>query len=437
MRKQLLTMLHHYKKVLFALSLIALTVGACKKNISSDAPLPNSYYPSVIIGSDNFVLYGIDPHTGSRNWEFSMPADTFAVASNFKHFKPSPLVYNDMVYQVAVNSDTIYKLNGFTGKLVKKMVLPGHSAVSLPGHFFTCMATPIADGNLIYLATSNDTLYAIDTGTGAIKWKFGNLTNDHSGFVASPVIYNGKIYVASQGLVGSNNAHVYCLDKTTGPDASGFPIWDWPGLGVTSTALFISSPTISYPHLYIGGASDSNMYSINLNPPVVAGVTPTVGLLHWTFKTNGNIMSSPTSYAGMCIFGCNDFNLYCVDTQTGAQRWKFPTGSQINSSPIISNQVVYVGSYDYYLYAVNIISGMQKWRFKTKGLIKSSPLPYNGSVYVGSYDGYLYAVDSAQGTLKWNYKINGYIQSSPAIDDYSGIQYNSAVSGYNTHGTNN
>lgn len=416
-------MLYRLKSTFLLLAAIGIAFAACKKKMSSDNPLPTSYYPSIVISSDNMVVYGIDPGTGKKNWEFGMP-DT-GTAPSF--FKPSPLVYHDMVYMCHVFSDTVYKVNGRTGALVSKLYFPGY-----PAHSFGVIATPIAEGNLLYLATTNDTVYAIDTGTGAIQWRFG-AANDMTPYVSSPVIYNNNIYVASTG------GHVYCMDKLNGPDATtGLPIWDYPGWGTTSTTSFLSSPTVSKPYLYIGGAIDSNVYCIYLDAPVPpTPPTPLVGVARWQYKAMGNVNSSPTSYAGKCIFGCNDFNLYCVDTQTGATVWKYPTTSQINSSPIISNQVVYVGSYDYNLYAINIINGHKKWNFATKGLIKSSPVPYNGRVYVGSYDGYLYAVDSANGILKWQYKVNGNIECSPAIDDYSGNQYNSGISGYNTSGNNN
>lgn len=412
--------------------------AACKKKMSSDAPLPDTYFPVVAMSSDNFVLYGLNPATLERVWEFSMPPDTFNVQAQHKILKPSPLVYGDFIYQAAVNSDTIYKINAKTGKLYKKMWLPGHTQVNPPFHFFTVMATPVADGSLIYLATTNDTIYAIDTGTAAIKWRYGSPLKDGSGFVSAPVIYKDKLYVAYQGM--GNNGHVYCLDKNNGPDASGNCIWDYPGVGVSNTTgRYVSSPTVSYPYLYIGGYMDSTVYCIYMDPPPSSSTPPVpeIGKLKWTYKTNGNILSSPTAYAGMCIVGSNDFYVYCLDSFTAGVRWKFKTNSQVNSSPIISNQVCYIGSYDYNLYAINIINGLQKWRFSTKGLIKSSPVPYKGSVYVGSYDGYIYRVDSAFGTLQNSFKINGNIQSSPAVNDYSGIQYNSGVSGFNTSGNNN
>jgi outer membrane protein assembly factor BamB len=422
-------------------AIAALFFTACKKKFSSDNPLPTSNYPSVVISSDNNIVYGIDPTTGKPNWQYSMPNNT---GSTSPAFKPSPLVYHNAVYMVSAATDTIYKLDANTGKLIKKLLVTGNP-------FFTMIATPIADNNLLYLATTNDTLYAIDTGTGAIKWKFG--AQDNSSFNSSPVILNNNIYVATVGAgiigAGSVNGHVYCLDKSNGPDLNNQPIWDYPGQGVVSNASFISSPAISAPYIYVGSASDSNMYCIYLTPPPPLPTpppVPLVGVARWTYKTGGNILSSPTCYAGICIFGSNDFYVYCLDTNlvsimrpsTSNFRWKFRTNGQVKSSPIISNQVVYAGSFDYNLYAINIINGQKKWAYQTKALIKSSPIPYNGRVYVGSYDNYLYAVDTAMGILKWSFYVNGNIECSPAINDLSGTnQINSGISGYNTSGNTN
>jgi len=439
-------MSHRLSSILLSLAIASFLFAACGKKFSSDKPIPVSYYPSVIISSDNYVVYAINPSTGLKNWQFSMPWDS--VGASGAPFKPSAIVYHERVYLTAANSDTVYKLNANTGVLIAKLTVSGHTTVPFPSHFFTIVGTPIADGNLLYLATTNDTLYAIDTGTGATKWKFGTTGTDMSPFYASPVIYNNNIYVASLGSnpIGGNGGHIYCINKTSGPDVNGNPIWDYPGLDSFSYASFISSPSISSPFIYAGSVSDSNMYSIFLNPPPppVAGTVPIPCPLHWTFKTGGNIYSSPTTYAGICIFGSDDFNVYCLDTAVSsiakhAARWICPTGGQVRSSPIISNQSVYVASYDYYLYSLRIIDGrVPNWKYKTKGLIKSSPLPYNGSVYVASYDNYIYSVDTARGSLKWNYYVGGNIECSPCIDDLSSSnQINSGISGYNTAtGTN-
>ncbi len=413
---------------LLSLTIVSLLFTECKKKYSSDDPLPTSYYPSIIINSDNMVFYGIDPVTGKKNWEFSLPHLSGVPTTVFT---PSPLLYNGMLYLTAINSDTVYKVDARTGLLVKKLTpCSGYGTIPTTSglHYFTVIATPVADGNTIYLPTTNDTMYAIDTGTGNIKWKYAS-GSDLSPLASSPTVFNGNVYYASTG------GHVYCLNKTTGPDVAGLPVWDYPGPGIVLTPMpsFISSPAICAPFLFLGSVTDSNMYCIFLTPPTPALATARMNVSRWTFKTGGAITGSPTAFAGKCIFGSTDFYVYCVDTTTATAVWTHRTNSRINSSAIIDNQTVYIGSDDYNLYALNIINGNVKWGapFNTSGALKSSPLPYNGMIYIGSYDGNLYAVDSAQGTLKWKYYINGNIESSPVINDLTGNNTNvSQVSGF-------
>ena len=439
-----------------ALSLLAtsLLFTACKKQSSTDTPLPTNYYPSVIINSDNQVVYAFDPVTGNKNWEFGMYNPTnyllLSPAVNI-YFTPSPLLYNGMVYITYVQrnagaTDTIFKVNSKTGVLVKK-IIPNYT------ESFNIQATPVASGNFIYVAADNGHLFAIDTGTGTTHWEFiadGPL-------VSSPTIYGNNVYFAS--LAGT----VYSIDKNLGP--AGTANWSYqpqrqgdtaflkngynhsdstnlPSLrgNTTTCAAFVSSPAIAPPYLYIGSISDSNMYCIYLTN--TGSPSASTGIERWRFKTGGGIYSSPAAYAGNCIFGGSDFRIYCLDSTIDPMmklivpdhRWIDSAHSSVYSSPYVANQVVYVGSHDYNLYALNIIDGGLKWKFTTKGLVKSSPLSYNGMLYVGSYDKFLYAVDTGTGTLKWSKDVNGQIEGSPVIDDLTGRSYNSGISGYNNGG---
>ncbi len=382
-------------KALLLAGITTFILASCGKKSSSDDPLTPSYSPSVVIGSDNNILYAYTPSSGEKNWEVSLPASIFA----------SPLVYRGSVYVGVVNYltsigsyDTLYKINSRTGAITKKLTITPHQT-------FAIKATPIASDALIYLATTNDTLYAIDTGTAAVSWKFGATAP----LVSSPTVYLDKIYFAS------TDGKVYCLNKLTGA-------FEWSYTS-TSGNSFESSPSISSPYLYIGG-TDSSVYSLYLNPGSSAGQ------LKWKYKTRGKIISSPASGYGKCIVGSNDFKVHCIDTTTGEKIWTDSTLSNVNSSPIIRNQTVYIASNDYNLYAINVLNGTTKWKFPTNGMVTSSPLLYNGTIYIGSHDKYFYAVDSATGNLKWSRNINGQIQCSPAIEDFSNNQNNSQVSGY-------
>jgi outer membrane protein assembly factor BamB len=409
--------------LLFSLLTATFFFAGCSHNYSPDNPIPATFTNSVIINSDNQVIYAIDPATGKKNWELSF---TYLNTVPNTKYAASPVLYNGSIYMVFLNSDTLYKINAMTGAIEQKITWSGRS--------FGTQATPVADANFIYVAGSNGYLYAVDTsGNSSSNWQF----NTTSSMISSPTVYNGQVYCANS--IG----HVYSINKTTGPDhVTGNPTWDWPGNGVTSTAQFASSPAISGPYIYLGSVSDSNMYCIYLNTPTPLTTPPNTGVLRWTYKTKGEIYSSPTVYGGRCIFGSLDFNVYCLDTSiaplllinptfTPRPIWITTTASQVYSSPYADNQYVYIGSNDQNLYSLNIIDGSVKWKFTSLGLIKSSPVVYQGTVFVGSYDKYIYALDSATGTQKWNVNTNGTIECSPVLNNQVAMfGYNSGITGF-------
>ncbi|GAA4468671.1 hypothetical protein GCM10023093_26750 [Nemorincola caseinilytica] len=374
---------------------------SCKKEYSPDEVLPVSYSPSIVVGSNNQVLYGINPTTGEKNWELGL---SFPV-------KASPILYKGSVYLVSSFRDSVIKINAKTGEVTKRFSFGGGVGT---------VSTPIADGNLLYIGSSNGRLYAIDTGTGIEKWSYAT----NGPIESSPTIHGNNIYVAT--TVGS----VYRFEKTAGNSSANTsipasPTWnlDVPG------ARFVSSPAVAEPYMFVGSISDSNMYCIYLDTAVV----------RWSYKALGAIRSSPAAYGGTCIFGANDFRVYCLDTTidpvngmfTPEERWVDSLYSEVTSSPYASNQMVYVGCKDYKLYALRIINGSVKWTFATNGIITSSPVLYGSSVYIGSYDKNLYALDTLRGTLKWKYNVNGQIDCSPVLDDFSKLTgYNSQISGY-------
>lgn len=424
--------MQRWSKILLSLLATSSLFAACKRpTSSSDNPLPTESHPSIIVNSDNQVIYAIDPETGQKNWELSLPLPPTG-GTGILPFTPSPLLYMGRLYVSTGLNDAsgtpnskLYKIDARTGKIVKEIQIAGVTASYL------ISATPVADANLIYVPTSIGTLYAIDTGTAIVKWSFTPFEPGAS-LVASPTVANGRVYIAT------TTGHIYSIDKTSGPDGSGNPKWDWPGVGVTSTASFISSPAVDTHYLFVGSTTDSNMYCIYVNPPVL-GATPEVGLARWTYKTKGAIYSSPTAYKGTVLFGSNDFHLYCLDTFiypfapynqfVPKPRWVDSAHSEIYSSPIAVGNTVYFASKDYRLYCANILNGGIKWYFNTNGLIKSSPVPYRDKVYIASFDKALYAVDTALGTAKWTYPIGGQMSGSPVIDDLSGHSFNSGISG--------
>jgi outer membrane protein assembly factor BamB len=373
-------MLYSWKKALLAVTVsTALFTTSCETKSSGDEPLPETFNPSVYIGSDNQFVYAYDPKTGDKHWELFLNIPIVA----------SPVLLDTCVYIAGVNG-TLYKISAKRGTLLSTITFPNASIYG----------TPIVHDKLIYVPTTNDTMYCIEN--DGIKWKFaagGDL-------VSSPTIKD-KVDL----IFGSLDGKIYSIRAL---DA----LFNW-SFDAGAGNEFHSAPVSSGKFIFAGN-KDKKMYAINSD-----------GTLKWTFNTAESIYSSPLVYGGSVLFGSDDSKFYCVDSASGLLRWgqPFTTGDRIRSSPTADKNIVYVGSYDYNMYAINMLDGTMKWKYKTFGLIKSSPMLYDGMLYFGSHDKFLYALDLVTGKPRWVQSINGIIECSPMVDDLTGKSYHSSVSG--------
>lgn len=378
-------MSYFWKKALLACGLAAsIVLPSCKKESSGDDPLPITFNPSVIIGSENMFVYAYDPKSGEKHWELFLNTA----------IKASPVLLDTCVY-VAGYDGNLYKIDAKRGTLIKTLK-------DFPNATFE--ATPLVHEKRIYLPSSNtDTLYCLEN--DAIIWKFRTETP----MVTSPVISSdNKVVFATLG------------GKVFTADQGGFPGWTFEPSPTTS---FRSSPVSSGKFIFLGGM-DNKMYCIrNVD-----------GTQKWAFPTGFPIESSPLIYSQYCIFGSNDFKVYCVDTASGTHVWgtgPVQTGDQVKSSAFAKDNVVYIGSNDQHMYAINILDGSVKWKYKTFGLIRSSPVLYDGMLYFGSDDKFFFALDPVLGKPRWVQNLGGLIHCSPMVDDLTGKSYNSSITGMN------
>jgi eukaryotic-like serine/threonine-protein kinase len=190
-------------------------------------------------------------------------------------------------------------------------------------------------------------------------------------------------------------------------------------------------------------AQDTSMFRNDLAHSGIytaAGVPKLKGI-KWTFRTRGEVVSSPAIVDGVIYVGSNDGNLYAIDQQTGTKKWAFATGARVASSPAVYHGIVYFGSYDGNFYAVDTATGKLSWKFRNAGerryaathlhgslpvgetmpdpfdVYLSSPAVSNGAVYFGSGDGNIYALDATTGNLNWKFQTGDVVHASPAIVD--------------------
>jgi outer membrane protein assembly factor BamB len=374
-------MSYYWKKALLAISVGAtVLISSCEKKSSGDKPLPETFNPSVIVGSDNQFVYAYDPKDGDKHWELFLDVQ----------IKASPVLLDTCVYIAGMNG-SLYKIDAKRGTLISTIHFPNA----------TIVGTPVVHDKLIFVPATNDTLYCIEN--DGIKWRYG-VGGD---LVSSPTILDKEFVV-----FGSLDGKMYCLRALDGQ-------WKWT-YDAGAGNEWHSSPVASGKFIFAGN-KDKKLYKLNAAD----------GVFKWSFPTGEPIYSSPFVYGGSVLVGSDDSKLYCVDSATGLHRWlePFKTGDRIRSSPTAVNNMVYVGSYDYYIYGVSILDGTVKQKYKTYGLVKSSPMVYDGMLYCGSHDKFLYALDLTTFRPRWVQSVNGVIECSPMLDDLMGKSYHSSVSG--------
>jgi outer membrane protein assembly factor BamB len=139
-------------------------------------------------------------------------------------------------------------------------------------------AQPLVSGSRVYVATENDTVYALDAATGAVAWQrslgtavpaadlpCGDITPT-VGITSTPVIdpSSGRIYAVADVLSGGAVSHeLFALDAATGAVAPGFPVAvDPPGSDHTALlqrgSLALDGGRVIIP--YGGNAGDCGTY---------------------------------------------------------------------------------------------------------------------------------------------------------------------------------
>jgi eukaryotic-like serine/threonine-protein kinase len=286
------------------------------------------------------------------------------------------------------------------------------------------VTSPALAEGVVYIASLDGHLYAIDEETGKEKWNF----KSSRPIASSPAVDHGTVYFVSS--VGA----LVALDAGTGKSKWVFAAeherkFEAKGLhGYPSAAqtipdawdLFTSSPAVASGKVYFG-SGDGGVYAVDA----------ATGLLQWKFGTGDVVHASPAVSGGTVYVGSWDSNLYAIDAETGRQKWAFKSGDDpaahnqvgFQSSPAIVDGTVYVGCRDAHVYAIDAATGRKKWDYPTsKSWVIGTPAVADGSVYVGTSDSArLLALDSGTGRLRFNFDAKAYIFSSAAVA--SGIVY--------------
>ncbi len=297
-------------------------------------------------------------------------------------------------------------------------------------------SSPVASAGMVFVASTDGYLYAVNATNGAKIWYFwiGTDTN-------SPSVAHDKVFITSA------SGTVYSINLYTGVEEWSQSLGEEAGFGaplIVGSRVFVNGNQTVFA---FNEAVGVNLYSealphVNSIAPLAYGdglivsvalrgteigldgfeVLDGMGRFWVTLApTDVELLRSGATFGGgktfvvnvdlngsSSIFGLNEF---------GMKDWEVPLDGATEASPAFAYNTVYIPTSSA-TYALDAANGTLKWsRPLDGGYSVSSPAVADGKVYFGLDNGYVYALDALTGDIIWSYKTEGAVQSSPAISN--------------------
>ena len=232
---------------------IDISTGKEKWQFKTGSGNPSS--PAVAGGKVYFLsydstFYAVDAATGKERWKFQTAGEHRYAATHLHGSQPSsetmpdpfdvylssPLVFQGAVY-FGSGDGNIYSLDAGNGKLKWKFQTGD-----------VVHASPVIAEGILYIGSWDSYFYALDAATGREKWRFktGDDRDTHNqvGIQSSAVVTDGLVYF------GCRDSNLYALDAATGEKK-----WAFNNKG----SWVIASPIVYEGKLYFA-TSDSGMF---------------------------------------------------------------------------------------------------------------------------------------------------------------------------------
>src|SRR3954447_3420174 len=308
----------------------------------------------------------------------------------------SPVSKDNVIY-FGGDDGNVYAVDAVTGRQIWERATNG----PVP-------ATPaIADGT-VYIGSYDGKFYALNAQTGALKWKFTTdgerrfeakglhgmqpknqtIADAFDTFLSSPVVADGAVYF------GSGDGNVYALDSATGDLRWKFKTGD----------VVHASPALADGLLFFG-SWDSYFYAVDAATGKErwrfhGGEDPTI-------HNQVGFQSSPAVVNGTVYTGCRDSNLYALDAANGKEKWRFFNDlSWVIVSPTVKDGKVIFATSDSSLFRIaEAATGKELLKKEDKAYMFSSPAVAGDVVFMGVLNGTLEARDTKTGDLLWDFQV--------------------------------
>lgn len=301
----------------------------------------------VYITSIDGRLQAVDLHTGKLEWVFTSEYG----------FEAPPLIMEDQVL-VGSLEGRVFAVDKKTGSLKWDYLTEGQIIGSV-----NYIVKELNEPGLVFFGSYDNFLYCLEAGSGKLRWRYQT-----THFINGTPATDGKTI-----FFGGCDGILHFLDITTGTERQA----------VNLEYYIAGSPALVENRLFIGHYGGV-LFCIDMSGNII--------WQHGDSDNSAPIVASPAVDKTRVIYGTRDFNLYCLNRNTGKPIWTFNTQGNIDGSAVIGNNgKVVFGSGDGYLYIVNLLDGTLIWSTDLGIPIISSPAVTDNYLLINSQAGILYA----------------------------------------------
>lgn len=309
--------------ILFTLALLSAFLTACSGAVSESWPGVTVAGDSVYLSYANHI-YQVGLADGIERWRF--PAE-----ANNKTTYYAPVVLSEDNQLLIGSYDHVFY-----------SIAPGGAQVNWT---FTeakdrYIGQALVLGDQVFVGSADGNLYAIGL-NGSLRWKYAT---GHA-IWGAPVSDGKVVYVASM------DHYIYALDPQ-----SGELIWKTEDLG----GQLVAQPALSAEGVLYIGAFGSRTENPERSSRMVA-VDSASGKIKWSTPTRGWVWATPLLKDNVLYFGDNEGFVYALDATEGKVLWSRQLSADANraiiGAPAILGERLYVGTKAGLLYILKLAQG--------------------------------------------------------------------------------
>jgi len=315
----------------------------------------------------------LDAATGEPRWQVQpTPTGTAVSGGHRTPYNEVTAVAEDIV--LVRGGETLYGLSIADGSREWAHALPGPNA-----------AVTVADGTA-YVWTGANTqsvIIALRAADGAFRWRY---RTDPGGGV--PAVVDGTLFLNVDGRLVALPPESGEERWSAGPPPASPSAAERANDGEVDHG-FVHSPVVADGRVYVADSAGRLHARSAADGRELWRVTPDERPLTPTgaYATG----SRPAAADGTVYAGFADGRIRAFDAETGAEAWSFRAWNGMNGAPAVSDGTVYAGGWDTMVYALDRATGERRWEFSTDYAVTGVSVA-GGRAYASTRAGVVHAL---------------------------------------------